>query len=131
MIYKSTHKYARISPTKVRRVAHVMVGRTYDEAMAYLKYLPHAGARLIKSVAHTAAANALSQNSQLNETSLVISSILVDEGPRMKRMWARGRGRADVLLKRFSHITVAISDEGNVHAHKRKQNKGVRSWDKK
>ncbi len=126
MIYKSVHKYARISPTKVRRVANVMVGKTYDEAMAYLKYLPHAGARLIKAVAHTAAANALSQNNQLDETSLIISSILVDEGPRMKRMWARGRGRADVLLKRFSHITVTVSDEGNVQVRKKKQKKGVR-----
>ncbi len=126
MIYKSVHKYARISPTKVRRVANVMVGRSYDEAMAYLKYLPHSGARLIKNVAHAAAANALSQNSQLDEASLVVTSIIVNEGPRMKRMWPRGRGRADILLKRFSHITVAVSDEGGARVNKRKNNRGVR-----
>lgn len=121
MIYKSIHKYARISPTKVRRVAVMMVGKSYDEAMAYLKYLPHAGAKLIKDVAHTAAANALSQNKQLDESSLVISSIIVNEGPRMKRLWARARGRADMLLKRFSHITVEVSDESKVERKSKKK----------
>lgn len=111
MMYTSTHKYARISPTKVRRIAILMAGKSYEEVMAYLKHLPHAGAKLMRAVAHTAAANALSANSALDESSLIVSSVIINEGPRMKRMWPRARGRADVLLKRFSHITVSLTDE--------------------
>ena len=120
MIYKSTHKYVRISPSKVRRVAVQMVGKSYDETMMYLKHLPHAGARVLYNVAHAAAANALSQNSQVDESSLVISSIIVNEGPRMKRLWARARGRADMLLKRFSHVTVEVSDDVNAKKQRRR-----------
>lgn len=110
MQYKSEHKYAIISPSKVRRVARELTKRPYVEVLAYLNNLPHRGAKLILKVAQSAAANALSKDASLTEDMLVVKSIIVNEGPRMKRMWARARGRADILLKRMSHISVVITD---------------------
>lgn len=110
MIYKSHHKFAIIAPTKVRRVARELQGKTYNEVVAYLNHLPHRGAKIILKIAKSAAANALSRDSTLDEESLFVKSIIVNEGPRMKRIWQRARGRADMLLKRMSHISVEIFD---------------------
>jgi len=41
---------------------------------------------------------------------LYVESAVVDDGPRMKRLWPRGRGRADIQQKRFSHITVVVAN---------------------
>lgn len=110
MTYKSEHKYAFISPSKVRRVANAVKKLSYVEMLAYLQHMPHRAGKLILKVLQSAAANALHEDSKLDESSLVVTSIIVNEGPRVKRMWPRARGRADILLKRMSHISVEISD---------------------
>ena len=50
----------------------------------------------------------MSLNESLDEESLYVKSIMINEGPRLKRIWRRGKGRADTLLKRFSHISVTV-----------------------
>lgn len=110
--YKAHARYVLISPTKVRRVADNVRRKSYPEAIAILENLPHKGAKILQKVIQSAAANALYQNKQLDEDMLYISELMVNEGPRMKRLWRRGRGRADVLLKRMSHVT-AVVDEVN------------------
>lgn len=110
MVYKSIHRFAIISPSKVRRVSRALSGRAYNEVVAYLQHLPHRASKMLLKVTKSAAANALSKNAQLDESMLKVSSIIVNEGPRMKRIWPRARGRADVILKRMSHISVHISD---------------------
>jgi large subunit ribosomal protein L22 len=78
--------------------------------MATLENLPHKGARLLRKTVKSAASNALSADNQLMEEMLYVKEVVVDEGPRMKRVWFRGRGRADMLLKRMCHITVVIDE---------------------
>jgi large subunit ribosomal protein L22 len=75
--------------------------------------MPHKGARLIRKTVVSAASNALSRDKQLDEDMLYIKEIKIDEGPRMKRIWYRGRGRADMLLKRMCHITVVVDQTVN------------------
>lgn len=108
MGYRAEAKFVRISPFKARRVADVVRRRSYPEAVAILNNLPNKGAHLIKKVIMSAAANALSNNRNLDEASLFVSELYVNDGPRMKRLWVRGRGRADILLKRMSHITAVV-----------------------
>ena len=108
--YRAEAKYLLIAPSKVRRVADNVRKKPYSEAVAILENLPHKGERFLKKVVKSAAANALYQNKNLEEEMLYIKEILVNEGPRMKRMWLRGRGRADLLLKRMSHITVVVDE---------------------
>ena len=108
--YRAESKYLMIAPSKVRRVAANIRRKPYAEAVAILENLPHKGARFLKKVVKSAGANALYQNKNLDEDMLFIKELLVNEGPRMKRMWLRGRGRADMLLKRMSHITVVVDE---------------------
>lgn len=108
--YSAKAKFLLVSPTKVRRVANVVRRRPFPEAVAILDNLPHKGAKLLQKVVRSAAANALYANKNLMEDMLYISELRIDEGPRMKRIWRRGRGRADVLQKRMSHITVVVDE---------------------
>jgi large subunit ribosomal protein L22 len=110
--FRADVPFQRVSATKIRRVADNVRMKRYVEAVALLDVLPHKGARLISKVIQSAAANALAQNKNLDEEMLYVKEILVDVGPTMKRMWARGRGRADRLLKRSCHISVVVDEIG-------------------
>ena len=108
--YRAISKYLLGSPYKIRPVADLIRRKPYSEAISILENMPHKGARLIYKTAKSAAANALSGNKQLDEDMLYIREIFIDEGPRLKRVWFRGRGRADMQLKRMSHITVVVDE---------------------
>ena len=105
--------YIQISPTKARRVADQVRGLPYVEAMSLLEHMPQRGAKFIRKAIHSAASNAMYQNDDLDEDMLYVKSLLVDEGPRMKRLWYRARGRADIIHKRLSHITVVVDEIAN------------------
>jgi len=108
--YRAVSKYLIGSPFKVRPVADLIRRKPYPEAMSVLENMPHKGARLIRKTVKSAASNALLGNKQLDEDMLYVREIFIDEGPRLKRMWFRGRGRADMQLKRMCHITVVIDE---------------------
>ena len=108
--YSAHVKYLRVSPRKVRPIAAVIRRKPYPEAMAILDALPHKGAKLLRKIVQSAAGNALFQNQQLDEEMLYVKQIEVNEGPRMKRVWTRGRGRADRLQKPMCHISVAVEE---------------------
>ncbi|MDR1099112.1 MAG: 50S ribosomal protein L22 [Treponema sp.] len=108
--YKAISKYLIASPFKIRPVANLVRRKPYPEAISLLENMPHKGARLLKKTVKSAASNALVNNKQLDEDMLYVRDIFVDEGPRMKRVWFRGRGRADMLLKRMCHITVVVDE---------------------
>jgi len=106
---RAVARYVRISPRKARSVINAIRGKNVDEAFAILQFSPKKAARIIHKVLKSAVANA-ENNYGLNPDALYISQCHVDDGPRMKRIWPRGRGRADILLKRMSHITVVVRD---------------------
>ncbi len=106
---KSILKYARISPRKVRRVTNLIMGRQAGDAMINLNFLPHKGGKLVAKVLKSAMANA-EQKKVADPESMKISRIYVDQGPTMKRMMPRAQGRADVIRKRTSHITLILEE---------------------
>ena len=108
--YKAITRYLMGSPHKIRPVADLIRRKPYPEAMSVLEHMPHKGARLISKTVKSAASNALVANKQLDEDMLYVREIFIDEGPRLKRVWFRGRGRADMQLKRMCHITVVIDE---------------------
>ncbi|MGA2547004.1 MAG: 50S ribosomal protein L22 [Rectinemataceae bacterium] len=110
--YRATAKWLIASPYKVRPVADLVRKRPYAEAIAILDNVPNKGAGLIKKVVVSAAANALDRNRKLDEGMLYVREIRIDDGPRMKRVWFRARGRADMLLKRMCHISCVIDEIG-------------------
>lgn len=103
-------KHVLIAPSKLRRVANIVRHKPYGEAVAILESLPHKGARLLKKVLQSAVANALVQNRNLDEEMLYVKELQINDGPRIKRVWARARGRRDLLLKRMSHIEAVIDE---------------------
>ena len=110
--YTARVRFLLISPFKVRRIATNLRRKPYSEAISILESMPHKAARLLKKVISSAAANALYNNKRLDEDMLYIKELQVNEGPRMKRMWPRARGRADRLLKRMTHILVVLDEIG-------------------
>ncbi|MDR1507626.1 MAG: 50S ribosomal protein L22 [Treponema sp.] len=120
--YKAEAKFIIASPYKIRPVADLVRLKSYPEAIALLESMPHKGARLIRKTVKSAASNALDLNKKLDEDMLYVKEVTVDEGPRMKRIWFRARGRADMLLKRLCHITVVI-DETSAAGGKKAQAK--------
>lgn len=108
--YSAKVRHLMISPTKLRRIADNVRKRPYSEAVAILESLPHKGATYIRKVIQSAASNALVQNKQLDEEMLYIKDLQVNEGPRMRRLWPRARGRRDILVKRMSHISVVVDE---------------------
>ena len=102
-------RYARISPQKCRLVADVVRGKPVGNAIATLKYMPKKGAELVRKVLESAVANA-EHNHGADIDELKIALIHVDEAPQLKRFGARAKGRGTRIVKRNSHITVAVSD---------------------
>jgi large subunit ribosomal protein L22 len=111
--YRAISKYLMGSPFKFRPVADLIRRRPYPEALSLLENMPQKGARFIRKTVKSAASNALAGNKKLDEDMLYVREIFIDEGPRLKRVWFRARGRADMLLKRLCHITVIIDETTN------------------
>lgn len=106
---KAVAKYVRIAPRKVRVVMDLIRGKSVADAFAILKFTPKVGAEAIEKVLKSAVANA-ENNFDMNVDNLYVSSCFVDEGPTMKRIHPRSRGQAFKILKRTSHITVAVEE---------------------
>lgn len=107
--YKSVTKFLIASPTKVRPVANIVKHKSYTEAMAILENTPNKGAKLISKTMKSAVSNALVADKTLDEDMMVVKDVMIDEGPRLRRIWCRARGRADIQLKRMCHITVIVN----------------------
>jgi large subunit ribosomal protein L22 len=102
-------RYARISPQKCRLVADVVRGEPVGNALSVLKFMPKKGAELVRKVLASAIANA-EHNHGVDIDELKVSRVLVDAAPQLKRFSARAKGRGTRIIKRNSHITVAVSD---------------------
>lgn len=103
------HNFARISPQKARLVADLIRGKSVDQALEILTFSNKKAAELVKKVLESAIANA-EHNEGADIDDLNVAKIFVDEGPTMKRIMPRAKGRADRILKRSSHITVVVAD---------------------
>jgi len=102
--------HARISAQKGRLVADQIRGLPVEQALNVLTFSNKKAAALIKKILDSAIANA-ENNEGADIDELRVSAVWVDEGPTMKRIRARAKGRAARILKRTSHITVTVADE--------------------
>jgi large subunit ribosomal protein L22 len=107
MAFTAIHRFARISPRKVRLMADIVRGKFADEALELLRYQPHRGARLLEKVIKSALANAEDRRAP-NLSTLMLTDVRVDGGPMLKRMMPRARGMASVIKRRMSHIRVSL-----------------------
>jgi len=109
MISTAKLKYLRIAPRKVRLVASLIRGKTANKAEKLLSFTRKRAALPILKLLKQAIANA--KNSfQVDENNLYISKIIVNEGIKLKRQFPRARGRADIIMKKTSHITLVLDE---------------------
>ena len=106
---KAIAKNVRIAPRKACVVMDIIRGKSVADAFAILKFTPKVGAEIIEKVLKSAVANA-ENNFDMNVDNLYVSTCFVDQGPTMKRIHPRSRGQAFKILKRTSHITVAVEE---------------------
>jgi len=107
MEVKATAKYVRVQPRKVRIIADEIRGKNALHAAALLRYHTGKGAKELRKVMVSAMANA-ENNHGMSPELLKVATITVDEGPRLKRMTQKSMGRGARIIKKTSHITVAV-----------------------
>ena len=111
MEVKAVAKYVGVSPWKARRFSQAVEGKKVEEALALLKLSPSPTARAVAKVIKSAAANA-ENNFQMLPSELKVVKIFIDQGPSLKRFRAQARGRVSPILRRSSHITAVVAEEG-------------------
>ncbi|MCH5375384.1 MAG: 50S ribosomal protein L22 [Planctomycetes bacterium] len=114
MAFQASHRFARISPRKVRPLADLVRGKFADEALDILRYQPQRGARMLEKVIRSALGNAQDPDQNRGRTvdvdSLVVSEARIDNGPMFKRIRPRARGMAFMIKKRMAHIHITLAD---------------------
>lgn len=106
---KAVARFVRITPRKARQVMNLIRGKSLGEAINTLTFAPKNAADVIAKVVKSAAANA-ENNHKMNRDALYVAQALVDQGPTLKRFMPRAMGRAAMIHKRTSHITVVLKE---------------------
>lgn len=100
---------ARVSPSKVLDVARRLKGLSVEDALRVTDFGGCKGAKLLGKTLKSAVANA-EHNNKLSADELKVEKAVVEEGPRLRRFWARARGSASPILKRTCHVRVVLTD---------------------
>ena len=100
-------KYLRLSPNKVRRILTQIRGKTYQDAIMILEFMPYRPCITIKKILKSAANNAINHYGYTKEQ-LIISEAFADKGPILKRFQPRAQGRAFKIYKPTCHITLKL-----------------------
>jgi large subunit ribosomal protein L22 len=108
MEVKAKLRFTRIGPRKARLVADLIRGKSSEEALSILTFTPKAAARIIIKLLRSAIANA--DQKKIDVDRLYVKTIMVDQGPTMKRFMPRAMGRATTIRKRTSHITIVLDE---------------------
>ena len=103
-------KYIRISSRKVKIVIDLIRGKQVDDALAILMYTPKSAAPVVEKLLNSAIANA-ENNLEMSRENLYVAEVYANQGPTLKRYWARSHGRADLIKKHTSHITIVLDQK--------------------
>ena len=104
----ATHRFARVSPRKARLVIDLIRGQRVNAAQDILRFTPKRSSGLITKVLESAIANA--NEAEADVRKLYVAEARIDEGPMMRRFRPKDRGRAHPILKRMSHIVIAVEE---------------------
>ena len=107
---KAIARHVRITPRKIRLVSDLVRGKSLNEALTILKFSSRKRtAKTISTLLESAMANA-GQKGRVDVDNLFVKSLLVDQGPTMKRFASRAKGQGMRILKKTSHITVVLAE---------------------
>jgi len=109
----ATSKYIRISPTKINVIIAKIRGKSYREALQILKYLPQKAGAIVWQTLYSAVSNA-THNFDLEKEKFIITEAYVNQGPILRRMQPRAKGKAYKIEKKISHITIRVAESNNL-----------------
>ncbi len=107
MISFAKASFVRISPRKVRYVIDLIRKKSVAEAQQILNGSPRRAGLIINNLLNQALDSA-QKNSQISAKSLMVSCVMADGGPTMKRFRAATMGRGMTIRKRTSHIYLEL-----------------------
>ncbi|WP_319542773.1 50S ribosomal protein L22 [uncultured Pseudodesulfovibrio sp.] len=107
---KAVSKFIRVSPRKTRLVAENIKGKGVEDALNILRFTPKKAAKILSKVLFSAISNA-EQMPGVDVDSLIVDTVMVNEGPTWKRIQPRAMGRAYRIRKRTSHITIVVKEQ--------------------
>jgi large subunit ribosomal protein L22 len=105
-------RFLRLAPRKVRLVADTIRGMPVGDALAVLKFRPQAAAKPLAKLIRSAVANADGKGGRVDVDALVVKTLTVDQGPKMRRFMPRAMGRAFRVEKKTSHVYVELGTAG-------------------
>lgn len=109
MEVKANLRYARVGAQKARLVADAIRGKDVNEAVKILAYMPKKTAVFMKKLVESAVANA-EQKKVIDIDNLFVKTVMIDEGPVLKRYRPRAQGRAFQVRKKTSHICLTLDE---------------------
>jgi large subunit ribosomal protein L22 len=108
---EATAKYIRTSAQKAGLVLALIRGRAVNQALATLKFTRKSVAKDIAKVLQSAIANAQQKDGFGGDLErLFVSACYANNGPSQKRVRPAPMGRAFRVVKRTTHLTVAVSE---------------------
>ena len=108
MVSKAILRYTRLSPRKFRLIIPLVKGKRAEEAIAILTAVKKKASGIGIDLLKSAIANAKVKNQGIDTSTLYISKMVADPGPMLKRFRAASMGRASMIHKHTSHLTVEL-----------------------
>ncbi len=107
---RASAKYVRVAPRKVQIVLDLIRGKSVDDALAIVMYTPKSASPVVEKLLSSAIANA-ENNLEMDREMLYVAECYANQGPTLKKYWARSHGRADMIKKHTSHITIVLDQK--------------------
>jgi len=105
-------KHIHQSARKVRQVLDEVRGKQVENAINKLHFTPKKAAKIIEKTLRSAVANAINrEGSEVDADKLFVKEAFCDEGPTMRRFRPRAMGRATIIRKRTSHLTIVVAEK--------------------
>jgi len=103
----ATLKYATLSEKKINVVAKMIQGKPVDEVLTLLKFLPKKSSAILWKLVKAASSNA-EHNLNIKSNALIVKTVDVGRGPKIKRVRAVGRSRMHGYIKHRSFVRVVL-----------------------
>ena len=109
MQFRASHRYAHISPSKVKLVLDLVRGKHINKALHILRGTSARSGAVVDKVLRSTMANA-DESLEADMESLRVERAWVNGGPVRRRLRARARGRTGTELRRTSHVNIVLDD---------------------
>ena len=115
-LVKSINKNVRSSTRKLNPILKALVGKKVDIALRDLTFSEKRISKDIRKTISSAVANA-ENNFQYNIDKLIVKEAYCGKQIVMKRFRPRAKGRAAPILKRYSNVTIILSESKKMESH--------------